>query len=370
MAVYVVLTVITVVLAGFVSNQEYVQRNIAGTGVPECERQRLSNLFLVSVIGFFLILVSAGRVAVGNDYWVYRDNFLLIADHAHVSSEPGFNAVVRLLVWIFGYDNYIPVFAFFSVVTICFFMKALWDQSEWFVFSFFLFMTGGFYFSSMNSVRYYLVVAVCLYSMKYVLRKEYLKFTVIICIAALFHKSVLVVLPAYLLAHFLAERKIPKWVYGAGGTFIASLLLFRDFYRKIIFALYPYYEDSAFDHVNFSVVNILKCVAVVVLGIICYRCALKGNVRNRFYFFLNIGALVLYTFGSFIPEISRIGYYLIISQIFLIPNLLLRIENKKIKNLLVAGTVICYLVYFAFFLKKAPDDGIRLLPYFNWIIGQ
>lgn len=369
MAVYITLTVLAVFLAWFVSNREYVQMNIAGRKKPGYNRQQSANLLLVAAIGFLLIVISAGRIAVGNDYWVYRQNFINIFNHAHVSSEVGFNVVVWILVWIFGHDNYIPIFAFFSIVTIVLFLKALWDQSEWFAGSMFLLMTGGYYFSSMNSIRYYLAVAVCMYSMKYVLRKEYLKFTLLICLAALFHKSILVVIPMYLLARFLAERKIPKWIYILGGIFIASMIVFQDGYRRIIFFFYPYYENSAFDNGDVSFTNIAKCLGVIVLGCICYKCALKENVTNKFYYLLNIGALILYTFGSFIPEISRIGYYLIISQIFLIPGLLIRIEKKGLRRFLTAGVAICFIAYFAIFLRAASGVGVRLLPYSNWIFG-
>lgn len=369
MAVYITLTILTVFLAWFVSNQEYVKVNISGRTKPGFTREQTANLLLVAGIGFLLIVISAGRIAVGNDYWVYRQNFNIIANNGHISSEIGFNVVVWLLVRIFGYDNYIPIFAVFSILTVCLFLKALWDQAEWFAGSVFLLMTGGYYFSSLNSIRYYLAVAVCMYSMKYVMRKDYLKFILIICLAALFHKSVLVVIPVYLLARFLAERKIPKWIYILGGLFVASMILFQDFYRKIIFFFYPYYENSAFDNGDVSFTNIAKCVGVLLLGCICYKCALKENVYNKFYFLLNIGALILYTFGSFIPEISRIGYYLIISQIFLIPSILIRVEKKGLRIFYTAGVAVCFLAYFAIFLRAASGVGVRLLPYSSWIFG-
>ena len=46
------------------------------------------------------------------------------------------------------------------------------------------------------------------------------------------------------------------------------------------------------------------------------------NRRFRFYTYLNLGALVLYVFCSFLPIISRIGYYLMVSQILFLPMLL------------------------------------------------
>ena len=65
-----------------------------------------------------LTAVSACRFALGNDYWVYRENFRRIFYDAHVSSEIGFNLVVKGLFHLFGYDNYLPLFAFFSLVTV------------------------------------------------------------------------------------------------------------------------------------------------------------------------------------------------------------------------------------------------------------
>lgn len=368
MAVYLSLTVITCVLALFVNNRDYVQlhREKQTVGLT---RQQTVNLLMAFAIFALLAGVSACRIAVGNDYWVYRFQFNLIMQGRHVSYEWGFNLVVRLIQSLFGYDNYLPVFAVFSVATAFFMVKALYDQAEWFAASVFLLMTGGYYFSSLNSVRYYFVLAILLYATKYVLKKEYGKFILWICFAACFHKSILVVLPVYILARFLAEKKIPKILYIIGGLFVASLLLFPQFYRRIIFFFYPFYENSAFDVADVSYTNIAKCVGVLVLALLYYKGAVKDNVRNRFYFLLNLLGLVLYTFANFIPEISRIGYYLIVTQIFFIPSILLRIESKKSKVFFTLCVALAFLGYFALFLRSAYDVNVRLLPYLNWIFN-
>lgn len=368
MTVYLSLTVITCVLALFVNNRDYVQfhREKQTVGLT---RQQAVNLLMAFAIFALLAGVSACRIAVGNDYWVYRFQFNLIMQGRHVSYEWGFNLVVWLIQSLFGYDNYLPVFAVFSVASAFFMVKALYDQAEWFAASVFLLMTGGYYFSSLNSVRYYFVLAILLYATKYALKKEYRKFILWICFAACFHKSILVVLPVYIMARFLAEKKIPKSLYIIGGLFVASLLLFPWLYRRIIFFFYPFYENSAFDVVDVSYTNIAKCIGVLVLALLYYKGAVKDNVRNRFYFLLNLLGLVLYTFANFIPEISRIGYYLIVTQIFFIPSILLRIESKKSKVFFTLCVALAFLGYFALFLRSAYDVNVRLLPYLNWIFN-
>ena len=78
---------------------------------------------------------------------------------------------------------------------------------------------------------------------------------------------------------------------------------------------------------------------------------------------------MLYTCGAFIPEVSRVAYYLILPQIFLIPNLLRSISDRFWRRLLTAGTALAFAAYFVLFLRSAYDVSIRLLPYLNWIFN-
>lgn len=371
--VYVLLTAATVLLGLCVDNRKYVSgyisgRRKAGEAVYTDRRQARNH---IAVFAVFCLMagVSACRIAVGNDYWVYRDNFKLIAQGRYVSYEWGFNLIVKWIQQLFGYDHYLPVFGFFSIVTVFFFVKALEDQGSDFAVSLFLLMTGGYYFNSLNTVRYYLCLAIALYAMKYVLRGEYGKFAVWILAGALFHKSILLVLPVYLLARFLAAAKLKKWHYVAGSIFIASLIFGQSFYQEIIFYFYPYYRNSMFDKGQISYVNIAKCVCVLILCVICYRKSLRTNLFNRFYFFLNLAGLVVYCCGSFIPEVSRVGYYMIISQIFLLPGLLEEMEQGWLRKLCSTGVIVGFTLYFLVLLRGMYAVDVRLLPYLNWIFN-
>ena len=54
---------------------------------------------------------------------------------------------------IFGYDNYIPIFGLFSALTVFFFVKAMYSQTDRFSYTVFLLMTGGYYFMSFDNVE-------------------------------------------------------------------------------------------------------------------------------------------------------------------------------------------------------------------------
>ena len=368
--VYVGLTVICGILGLYVDNREYVPRAVEGGrryGGGPCTRTRARNRIALWAVYGLMAGVSACRIAVGNDYWVYRENFNLIAQNRHVSSELGFNYIVKWLQTLFGYDAYLPVFAFFSLVTVFFFVKALEDQGSYFAFSLYLLMTGGYYFNSLNSVRYYLALAIALYAMKYVLRGEYGKFLLWILAGAMFHKFILLVFPVYLAARFLAAAPLKKWHYGVGVFFLGTLMFGQEVYRDIIFYFYPYYRDSHFDNGQISYANILKCVCVLGLCLVFGRQGLRGDLMNRFYFFLNVFGLATYCCGSFVPEVSRVGYYLIVSQVLLLPRITGQMEPGWLRRFCRAGVVLAFGVYFVLMLGDMYAMDVRLLPYRNWI---
>lgn len=371
--VYIMLTIVTIWLAFYIDNKDYVPGHIRGYrpagAYSGYHRTQARNTVAEVAIYCLLAGVSACRIAVGNDYWVYRDNFKLIAQNRHVSSEFGFNMIVLWMQDLFGYDNYLPIFGLFSLVTVFFLVKALHDQGSWYVFSLFLLMTGGYYFNSLNSVRYYLALAMALYSMKYVLRGEYGKFLLVILAGTAFHKSILLVIPVYLVAKWLASAKLKKWHYAAGGLLILSLIFGQEFYREIMFYFYPYYRNSIFDNGQISYANIGKCLGALGLCAVCYKTGLKDNLVNRFYFFLNLAGFVVYCCGSFIPEVSRIGYYLIVSQVFLLPGLLADMKRGWFRNCCIVGVVSVFLLYFVMMLRGMYAVDVRLLPYLNWIFN-
>lgn len=371
--VYIILTIVTVGIGLCVKNREYVPGHISGRCnvgyCPGYNREQARNLVAEFAVFCLLTGVSACRIAVGNDYWPYRDNFKLIAQGRHVSYEFGFRKIVEWMQLLFGYDHYIPIFALFSFLTVLFFAKAMHDQASDYPLTLFLLLTGGYYFNSLNSVRYYLAIAIALYSMKYVIRGDYGKFVLWIVTGAMFHKSVLLVVPVYLVARFLASHKLKRWHYMLGSVFALSLVFGQNIYREIIFYFYPFYRNSQFDNGDISVINIAKCAGTLVLCMICYRRSLKDDLMNRFYFFLNLAGLLVYCCGSFIPEVSRVGYYLIVSQIFLLPRLLADMEEGWFRKLCYVGVTGAFSAYFVLLLRGMYDVSVRLLPYLNWIFN-
>ncbi len=368
MILYITVAAATVLLGSMV-NCRPVTQPYRTTRQQMCNRVCLFAVFLI------LFALSACRLNVGNDYAKYVEFMHLVNCDAYVPTEAGFNLLVKILYGLSGFENYLLVFAVYAFVTIGIFLFGMYEQSEDFSLTFFLFMALGYYFQTFSTVRYYLALALALYAMKFVMRGQWGRFTVLILLGSAFHKSLLVVIPLYI----LAVLPWKKWQLAAGALFCTTFLFCQDFYLKLVVLLYPTYEDTEYLEGGTSYINILRCLAVLAFsGIVYWSGKRSGSTRGEeqknaevgerydrahFYFYLNLGALVLYVFCSFLPIISRIGYYLTVSHILYLPMLLKRVEDRRWRKALRAGILLAAVLYFAIYMSRADNDGTLILPY-------
>lgn len=358
MAVYLSLTVVVLLAALLVKKTEKTSYNNALI-YRGMSRQQMINLICCLIIFVLLFSVSALRLNVGNDYLNYVEFMHLAYSKAYVPTEVGFNVLACVVYYLCGFENYLLVFAIFSFATIFFFMKGMLDQSRWFTLSFVMFMLLGYYFQSLSTVRYYLALSMAFFSIKYVINKDWPRFVLIVLIGSLFHKSLLVVLVLYLVAQLNWKR----WLYVALLIMGGSCLFLSDFYLKIVVALYPSYKDTVYLEGGTSIVNIARCVLVLGFSLLLYRKVIEKNRAYRFYFICNVMALALYVFGSFLPIISRIGYYLTVTHILFIPALVQGIKDERKRQIATAGVIIACVLYFMLYMRGASADGVRILPY-------
>ena len=111
--VYIILTAVTVTFGFLVKNRDYTTEYLSGRRsfrgntsgdlmAAGPDRQQACNAVAEFAIFCLLAGVSACRIAVGGDYWVYWLKFQLIDQGRHVSYETGFVYLVKFFHLIFG----------------------------------------------------------------------------------------------------------------------------------------------------------------------------------------------------------------------------------------------------------------------------
>ncbi len=336
-------------------------------------RSRMINILMLVSIFTVLTLLAALRLEVGNDYGTYVVTCHEIFQRGYVVTEPGFNFVVRVLYTLSGKEDYLLMFGVFAAAIVAVFLKVLREQSESFAWAFFMFMTMGLYYRSFNTVRYYFALALATFAIRYLIdinTVNAFKFLATILFASLFHKSVLIVIPMYIIARIPWKKwaLIPLAVFGA----VAALL--HNQIMEIALKLYPSYNNTVYIEETHTIIEnaapIMGCLFMIVIGIICYKEAVKDRADNRMYFNMNIMAVVLYLSCFWLPLVTRFAYYLTTVQILLIPNIICSVRDpRKKKGISIAVIVFCIL-YFIYFLKQADNPGFRVLPYKSWLFYE
>ena len=228
-------------------------------------------------------------------------------------------------------------------------------------------------------MRYYFAMSIVLCAMIFFLRKEYLPFLLLVLAAASFHKSALVVLALYPVCA-LKWKRIPAALAIAA---VFALSYFRDFWMQVVVRLYPSYHGTAFmSGGRISPVGIARCAALALLPFLALAMDRASNKKNdavgedsrsgayAFWIRCTVLALVIYCTAWFIPEISRIATYLTVTQIFLIPEVILRAKEERTERVLTALAIVAGIAFFALFLWRAWDPLISILPYRTFVFHE
>lgn len=326
-------------------------------------RLQLKNQVLCISVFLILFFFSAVRFGIGNDYLQYVKTFHEIAVGGYVVTEIGFNLIVKGIYFLLGFEAYEVIFACFAFFTLLIFLYAMWQYSVDFRYTFFLFMTLGMYFQTYNTVRYYFALAVVMLGMQALLERKEISFLLLILTTAFIHKSVLIVIPLF----FLARASWKKWQMLFLLLFSVGCFVLHNQVLQLALYLYPSYRNTIYLEGGTSMISIIRCLLVLLLTIRYYKKYVMHDKTLRFYAKLNVMAIVVYVFFSFLPVITRVGYYLMISHVFYIPALLKRIADERESNV-VRGIITCLAVgYFMIFLYKANAPGVQLLPYQSWL---
>lgn len=366
MVLYLLISAAAVAAAAIVNKTEGMRAGSRGSLL------RRSCLFLIALI---LMIPAILRQETGNDYLRYVEFFHLASIDAYVPTEAGFNWLAKAVYGLCGYENYLLLFAIYAVMTILVMLTVIRQQAENFCFSFFLFMMFGYYFQSFNTMRYYFALSLSLLAMTCLLRRQYAGFVGLVLLAALFHKTALITL----LLYPVAARSWKKRELAAGVVPGLAVLLLHEKAMELLLSLYPSWEGTVDLAAGTSIswVNIAKCLAVLLLAYYVRADEDPDTFRGRQLVMYRNSAyigLLLYVFGWFIPEVSRICYYLTFTQIFYLPMLLSELpeteKGRRQKKLLTILVIVAALVFFALFLRTAYRDTIKILPYKSFLFHE
>lgn len=188
----------------------------------ELNLTRKARLTLLSLACFLLILFVGLRWQTGNDWTNYYRFYIHLPSPPEQFAyfEPGFkilSAIIAKSGLPFAGFNLIYAAIYLTLMFLSFKHENL-DISGWLA----LELYSPFLFGLMGTTRQVMAMAICMYSVRYLLSRESFKFLTCVAIASTFHISALVFLLAWPIARFRLTL-VRFWAIFA-AVFLASVL--------------------------------------------------------------------------------------------------------------------------------------------------
>lgn len=318
---------------------------------------------LLYLLAFVPMLVVSGfRYMIGVDYNSYAWIFQAITqsfEKTHV--EVGYELLNK--AWGFFSTDFVGVFVISSLIILAFFASSIYKESCNRLLSIYLFITLGYFFYSMNSIRHFMALAIFFFASRYmktVSMSNFIKYAVLILIAASFHKIAFICIPLY----FILTTKISLKYYAIFAVLLCVCAIFNKQILNFVFSfVYSSYKGSVYNVYDFSIFNVLLCSVATFLAFIYYRPLLKRDRSNIIYINAAFLMLLFYLTCWWIPTPTRIGHFGTIFFILLFPKAISCEGNPRTRRLLTAALVIFAALFMFVMLEGARNPSVGLVPY-------
>lgn len=306
-----------------------------------------------------LFFISAFRYSVGVDFhsytWIFNA-LNITGEETHV--ETGYIILNKLI----GYFTTNPqgLFIVTSMIILLFFAKGIYDNSDNLTLSLYLFITLGYFYYSMISIRHFMALGIYFYAQKYMKKQELIPFLTLILIASSFHKIALITIPLY----FILTRRYKFSYFAIIFLMLIVCAVLNQYVLELIFTfVYSAYRNSIYHVYDVSIFNILLSGIATFLSIVYYKPLLKQDKSNIIYINSAFFMLMFYLTCWWIPTPTRIGHFGTIMFIILFPKALSCEKNIKVKQLYYIGITIFAILFMTIMLQGGNSPSMQLLPY-------
>lgn len=303
--------------------------------------------------------------------------------------EPGFIFTAFILNKL--EFSWVALFFVYSSLTILFIVLGIKNFTDKVIFAFLIFLfVPGFFLNMWVEIRQMLALSLAFYAVSLInvnTRYKKLKFTLSLFSSIIFHySSIIFWLLFFSLKKFL-PRKFSFYTYSV--ILLVSIIIPFIGIEKFIFEIinemlsyfspmtkYTSYFGSYLEgkETGLNFFNLLKSVIYTFLAFFisfCYNKFHRYERANTILLNLFIIGVLILNISVFNSPISRVGYYFLIYQIILIPNLIYKFEKKETKILIL---YLFLLFYFSQFLKglfyySTEAESYIFLHYKNVLIN-
>lgn len=330
-------------------------------------------LSFIAITSFLVI-----RYDYGNDYISYLNMFKSINEFLSIdlstdSKDLEFGWVIlNRLFSDFGFFALVGFLTIFQHIVYYFLIKKnVPKEMYWFAVFIYVF-SPGFMLTQASMMRQALSISLFIISINFLLKKQYLRYLLIILFASFFHRSALFLLP--LVVFCFVNFRLNKFAISLTLLLFGSLFFFKTWYEDILNLIintsFEKYEVYLGDTVTMGAG--LGFIFLVILFLLILFNEKKQSKDISLFFKLSILGFLFIPLGFIVQLIGRVGMYFSIVNIIVFPYLILNISKPIIKyGLLILILLITFWDFYLFFNspiwkeKFGTYQTIFSAPYLN-----
>lgn len=332
-------------------------------------RIKKSKLIYVVIVGFILFFISAVRdIQVGTDLPVYVTRFNLISNtsgfdlsyfNERWGFEYGFLYLNKALSLIGGGERFFIIFTSGFIISSFTIFIYKYSKIPWL--SFYLFIVLYFFGTSLNLIRMFIAISICLTSINYLNHNNLYKFSLVVTFASLFHTTAI----AFFILYPLSKIKLnTKYLILVSGL-ILTLGLLGSRIINIVLNVFGYQQYLSYVGSGDGISMLILLVSIILLTLILKKTnnLTEDNGLNLLLqmLILAVGFNVLSLQLTFA---ARVMWYFKTALLILIPNVIANLKSNDIKGIGLFLVIILPLIYFNI-MSSADTAGI--VPYiFMW----
>jgi len=283
-------------------------------------------------------------------YQEFGENSLresILVGYVGVKMEPGWILLCKLLYFISHNPRTLLIFSSLLMVGGYCITISRYSFLPWL--SVFIYLCTTFD-QSLFVLRQHCAIAITLLSIPLIIKRKFLKFIILMIVAAMIHSTVAIFVPMYFVYNINLKKYWPNFITLAIVGVVISGTIFPWLFSH---TWYGGYGDR--DGSNYTLFFINLCSFLLYLVSIKFRINKLSSVDKYFFLLLSMALLLCLCGAGFSPT-NRLAKYFSVASIIVIPR---AISNIKVDYIKVIITVVVVVSHFLLFLAPSNSEYIK-----------
>lgn len=233
-----------------------------------------------------------------------------------------------------------------------------------------------FYGLNFNLMRQSIAMAIVLFGIRYVAKRDFIKYFVCIILAMNFHLTAVTMLPVYFIYPLFLKKEKNIYQIIILSIVVLIVVTLKNVLGILLgYGLIPekfssYLNQFLINGVDFQLIASIFKIGFFVLIFLYNKFSRDSNEHEKsFMFFLAVIDLIIFQCGALISYAERISYYFsIITYMFFLPRLVNIVKKNKFNKITIRMIILAYIGiywYVTFVILRVSC----IIPYTSQIIN-